>query len=77
MALDERSRNLLHQRLQEILGTEAAAILMEHLPPGGFAQLATKDDLRAVEERLGLKMDALRHELLGEIHKPPAPLPCR
>jgi hypothetical protein len=69
MALDERSRNLLHQRLQEVLGTEEAAILMEHLPPGGFAQLATKDDLRAVQEQLGLKMDALSHELLGEIHK--------
>jgi cytochrome b len=42
---------------------------MAHLPSGGVGQLATKDDLRKTEERLELKVDAMRHELLAEIHR--------
>ncbi len=42
---------------------------MAHLPPGGFDRLATKDDLRGTEERLGLKMDAMRQELRAEMHQ--------
>ena len=45
MALDERSRHELYLRLEETLGPEAAATLMEHLPPVGWADVATKRDL--------------------------------
>jgi hypothetical protein len=38
------------------LGSEEAVTLMEHLPPGGYADLATKQDLAALEDRLLAKM---------------------
>jgi len=69
MPVDERSRHQLYQRLQEVLGAAEAATLMEHLPPGGVGQLATKDDLRRVKEELEHKMDAMRNELRTEIHQ--------
>jgi hypothetical protein len=58
MAVDERSRHQLYQKLQEVLGPEEATTLMAHLPAGGASRVATKDDL-----------EALKHELLTEIHR--------
>jgi hypothetical protein len=69
MDVYERSRHQLHERLQEAIGPEAAGTLMAHLPPGGFERLVTKDDLNAVEERLTLRMDAMRQELRAEMHQ--------
>ena len=45
MAVSEESRHRLHGRLEEILGREEAAALMEYLPPVGWADVATKRDL--------------------------------
>jgi uncharacterized protein YbjT (DUF2867 family) len=45
MAIDERARHQLYLRLEEHLGAEAASTLMEHLPPTGWADVATKRDL--------------------------------
>jgi hypothetical protein len=69
MSVDERSRHQLYQRLQEVLGAEEAGTLMEHLPPGGVGQLATREDLNITREELERKIDAMRHELLTEIHR--------
>ena len=59
MVLDERSRHELYLRLEEVLGSEAATTLMEHLPPVGWADVATKRDLDALEHRLDLRFDAV------------------
>ncbi len=59
MVLDERSRHELYLRLEEVLGPEAATTLMEHLPPVGWADVATKRDLDALEQRLDLRFDAV------------------
>jgi hypothetical protein len=67
MDLYERSRHQLHQRLREVLGPEEAGTLMAHLPPAGYSELATKNDLRQLRDELELKMDGMRHELRGEI----------
>lgn len=55
MGIDERSRHQLFVRLEQVLGPQEAAVLMEHLPPVGWADVATKRDL-----------EALRHELIAD-----------
>ncbi|MBW3668862.1 MAG: DUF1387 domain-containing protein [Actinobacteria bacterium] len=57
MAITEQSRKQLYQRLDEVLGDEHATTLMEHLPPRGWADVATKQDLAQLEERLTLRFD--------------------
>ena len=55
MVVDDRSRHELYRRLEEVLGLEAATTLIEHLPPAGWADIATKHDLAHLEERLELR----------------------
>jgi hypothetical protein len=66
MALDERSRHELYLRLAETLGPEAATTLMEHLPPVGWADVATKRDLdqsaALLRSDLGQQADRMRAE---------------
>lgn len=45
MAITEGNRHQLYRRLEEVLGPEEATTLMEHLPPVGWADVATKTDL--------------------------------
>lgn len=54
MTISDQSRYLLHQRLDAVLGADEAATLMEHLPPVGWADVATKRDL----ERLAIEVRA-------------------
>src|SRR5689334_3297020 len=42
-------RHRLHNRLEQLLGPEDAATLMEHLPPDEWNRLASKDDVLAVK----------------------------
>jgi hypothetical protein len=60
--ITEETRYRLYQRLEAVLGSEEASILMEHLPPAGWADVATKQDLQL------LKLD-VRSEIRGEINK--------
>ncbi|MXW42980.1 MAG: hypothetical protein F4X48_02180 [Acidimicrobiia bacterium] len=48
----EEKRLALLERLTESIGREEAKTLMESLPPVQWTQLATKEDLRTLEERL-------------------------
>ncbi|MGH9246018.1 MAG: hypothetical protein ACRD29_17205 [Acidimicrobiales bacterium] len=45
MAITEEKRHKMYQALERELGSEEAATLMEHLPPVGWADVATKRDL--------------------------------
>jgi hypothetical protein len=80
MAVDERSRHALFQRLTEVLGDEEASTLMEHLPPVGWADVATKRDLDDSVAALRREMDgrfeqnrleheALEHRLTAMFHR--------
>ena len=44
MAITEENRHSLYNRLEQVLGPEEATVLMEHLPPVGWADVATKSD---------------------------------
>ena len=59
MVVDERSRHELYRRLEEVLGPEAATTLIEHLPPVGWADVATKHDLTGLEQRIELRFARL------------------
>ena len=66
MTISEESRHRLYERLEEVLGREQATILMEHLPPVGRADLATKRDLDALAQRMELRFDVLGNQLRAE-----------
>lgn len=58
MAVTQDARYRMHQRLEAVLGDEPAATLMEHLPPTGWADLATKQDLATGLDSLDQKFTA-------------------
>src|SRR5947208_11420740 len=72
MAVDEAARHRLHDRLEQVLGVEEATILMAHLPPVGWADVATKRDLDALAAATKRDHDALQeanrreHEVITE-----------
>ena len=76
MAIDERQRHLLHEKLDDVIGPDEAATLMAHLPPVGWADVARRSDLDHLGERLRAEfrsgLDGLRvemHRELGGVHQ--------
>lgn len=67
MTITEAERFELHQGFIEVLGKERAATIMAMLPPAGWADVATKHDLVALEERIGLRFDARFDRELREL----------
>ena len=52
MAATQSQRAVLYASLVDSMGEEAADTLMDQLPPTGWDQMATKEDLAGVEQRL-------------------------
>jgi hypothetical protein len=67
LTIREQSRHALHTRLVEVLGEEEAVVLMEHLPPVGWADVATKCDLDHLGAVIKRDLDHLGLELRGEL----------
>ena len=65
MAIDERSRHDLYVRLEGLLGPEPASTLMEHLPPVGWADVATKRDLQVLADQMNQRFETLEWKLLA------------
>lgn len=65
MQIDERTRRQMYEQLEAVLGAPTADALMEHLPPVGWADVATKADLN----QLRLSMDALENRLIAQVHR--------
>jgi hypothetical protein len=57
MAVTEAARHDLHEGLIDTLGPERAATLMEHLPPVGWADVATKEHVDQRFDHLNEKFD--------------------
>src|SRR5262245_10900010 len=57
MAVDERRRLQLADAAKRALGDDAGITLMEMLPPVGWADVATKQDLAALELRLEARFE--------------------
>ena len=72
MAVDEAARHQLYNSLESKLGPEPASTLMSLLPPVGWADVATRQDLHALENGLRGETAGLRGEiaeLRGEMHQ--------
>jgi hypothetical protein len=67
MTISDQSRHRLHQRLDDVLGADEAATLMEHLPPVGWADVATKRDLDHLATLTKANVDRLGTELRSEM----------
>jgi hypothetical protein len=65
MAVDERDRLNLYDRLGETLGPDAAGTLMEPLPPNGWDDIATKGLVSANATSLRGEMAEVRGEMAG------------
>ena len=66
MASNEDDRYRLHQRLDEVLGRDDANTLMEHLPPTGWANVATRDDVEHLRVSTTHHLDQLRAQMVHE-----------
>jgi len=60
MAIDERKRYDLYQTLEGVLGADQASTLMEHLPPVGWADVATKRDIEQLAVATKRDIEQLR-----------------
>ena len=58
MTISDAQRHKLHSKLDQVLGEEDAAVLISHLPPSGWSDVARTRDLDQLAERLEAKMDA-------------------
>ncbi len=67
MSTNDKARRELHRRLESVLGAEEASTLMSHLPPVTWDQLATKDDLRALEANLRAEISVSASGLRAEM----------
>ncbi len=67
MAMTETQRTTLYTQLTDAIGQEATRTLMEQLPPSGWDQVATKDDVKATEKLLQRELKASEKMFLSEL----------
>ncbi|MFZ4519962.1 MAG: hypothetical protein ACOYOP_16345 [Microthrixaceae bacterium] len=63
MTITEETRYQLYKKLEAELGPDDANTLMEHLPPLGWADVATKQDLAQLEQRMHLRFEVMEHRI--------------
>ncbi|HLF99047.1 MAG TPA: hypothetical protein VI916_01140 [Acidimicrobiia bacterium] len=67
MAITEEMRHQIYEAFRASLGDEVANSLMEMLPPVGWADVATRQDLAAIEERMDLRFGVFESRLGEQI----------
>ena len=63
MAMTEESRRRLHRELTGVMGEEGATLVVEHLPPMDWTEVATKRDLAETKNELRGEIAMLRAEM--------------
>ena len=69
MTIGDQSRYDLHQRLAQVLGADEASTLMAHLPPVGWADVATRRDLDQLGRELRAEMAAGFAGVRADLHQ--------
>jgi hypothetical protein len=64
---EDETRRELFDLLEAAISSRGAALLMTYLPPTGWANLATKDEVRALGAELRGEISSMRSELKGDI----------
>lgn len=65
MAVTEESRYEVHKYFEETMGRERATTLMELLPPVGWGDVATKQDVLLLKEDIEQLRVATKQDLLA------------
>ena len=65
MSLTEYERLQVLKWFEEAMGAEIGANMMKLVPPVGWGDIATKTDLRALEDRLDTRIDRLDTRIDG------------
>jgi len=63
MAITEADRLFMHEGLRECMTEKVADLLMEHLPPTGWADVARVQDLNQLQKNMDVQFDALRSQI--------------
>ncbi len=69
MAVDEAARHQRYSDLESALGPEPTSTLMSLLPPVGWADVATKQDLRVLENGIRAELHQALGALRAEMHQ--------
>ena len=77
MTSSDNDRRILHAAVEQMCGPRPAEILMEHLPPAGWSDLATRNDVESASlllrtdmeigfEKVRAEFSAVRAEMRNE-----------
>ncbi|MEI2638755.1 MAG: hypothetical protein V9F03_07135 [Microthrixaceae bacterium] len=67
MSITDSERYALYKKLESTIGPDHAAVLMEHLPPVGWADVATKHDLQNTEVALRGDLELTETAIRGDM----------
>jgi hypothetical protein len=67
VAISEERRHEMYRKFEEVLGAVVASTVMEHLPPVGWADVATKHDLAARGDLFRRDLDAQSAAIRAEM----------
>ena len=63
MAITEADRLFMHEGLRECMTEKVADLLMEHLPPTGWADVARVQDLNQLEKNTDIQFVSVRSQI--------------
>jgi hypothetical protein len=74
MAITEGRRKRLYDKFEEVLGADNAEVMMELLPPVGWADVATNRELDQLRVAIEARFETSEHRMLAELYRESAGL---